>query len=103
MEERLVEIVAGKYPKKYTAIVSNKCTGRTRRVHFGDQRYEQYKDRTKLALYAKQNHSNRRRMRNYYSRHSGVRTRKEGLEKEWRRAKKSGRYTAKLLSHVYLW
>jgi len=98
-----MRIEAGPHPKKYTAFLQNNITKRVRRIHFGDRRYEQYRDRTKLALYAKQDHGDIKRMRNYYSRHSGVRTRKEGLEKEWKRAKEKGLYTAKLLSHIYLW
>lgn len=103
MKERIAGIVEGPFPKKYTAVMKNKATGRTRKIHFGDRRYEQFKDRTQLALYANKNHNDRRRLRNYYSRHSGVKTRKAGLAKERQKAQLSGLYSAKLLSHLYLW
>jgi len=70
-------------------------------LHFGDRRYPQYKDRTPLKLYAKNNHNTRKRMQNYFSRHSGTRNRKKAIEKEIKFSK--GYYTPKILSHVYLW
>lgn len=103
MKERIVRLEVGPYPKKYTAVLQNKVTGRFRRVHFGDQRYEQYRDRTRLGVYSDRNHNDIKRMRSYYSRHSGVKTRKAGIDKERNRAKETGLYTAKLLSHMYLW
>ena len=103
MQETLIRIKEGTFPKKYTAVIRNKRTGRIRMQPFGDQRYQHYKDRTRLGKYTTKNHGSRKRMRNYYSRHSGVRTRKAGIAKEKKRAKRLGRYTAKLLSHTYLW
>ena len=103
MKEKLVELRQGPFPKKYTAFLRNNETGRIRRINFGDRRYQQYKDRTGLGLYSELDHGDRKRMRNYYRRHSGVKTRKAGLEKEWAKARRSGLYTAKLLSHIYLW
>ena len=40
-------------------------------------------------------------MRNYFSRHSGTKKRGEAIKKE--KFKNKGRYSAKLLSHLYLW
>ena len=40
-------------------------------------------------------------MSRYYNRHSGTKTRREGIKKERKKAK--GFYTPKLLSHIYLW
>jgi len=101
MQESIIKMQRGPFPKKYTAIVKNKKTKKTRKIHFGDRRYQQYKDRTKLKLYAKKNHGTRRRMENYFSRHSGTRKRGKAIKKERRKSK--GLYNAKILSHVYLW
>ena len=101
MKEKIVKFERGPNHKKYTAYVKNKATKRTRKIHFGDNRYEQYKDRTPLGLYAPGDHGDARRQRNYYSRHSGVGNRKKAIDKERRESK--GYYTPKLLSHRYLW
>ena len=53
MKESIVKMQRGPFPKKYTAVVRNKKTKKTRKIHFGDRRYQQYKDRTKLKLYKK--------------------------------------------------
>ena len=56
-------------------------------VHFGDNRYEQYKDSTRLKLYAHLNHSDTIRRKRYYQRHG----------------KSTKKYSAKFFSHKYLW
>jgi len=101
MKERIVEIVKGPFPKKYTANIQHNTTRKIRKLHFGDQRYQQYKDRTNLKLYAHKNHSERRRLRLYYSRHSGVTSRRYAIRLEKQKSK--GLYNAKILSHTYLW
>lgn len=101
MKERIVKFEKGPNFKKYTAYIQNKKTKKKRRLHFGDKRYQQYKDRTPLKLYRKQNHGTRKRMQNYFNRHSGVKSRKKAIEKEKKKSK--GLYTPKLLSHIYLW
>ena len=101
MKETIVKFKKGPFPKKYTAIVKNKKTKKTRKIHFGDRRYQQYKDRTPLKLYRKKNHNTRKRMQNYFSRHSGTKKRGKAIKKEKRKSK--GKYTAKILSHIYLW
>ena len=101
MKESIVKMQRGPFPKKYTAFVRNKKTKKTRKIHFGDRRYQQYKDRTKLKLYKKKNHGTRRRMQNYFSRHSGTKKRGKAIKKERRKSK--GFYNAKILSHEYLW
>lgn len=101
MKETLVELKRGPFPKKYTARVKNKKTSKIRKIHFGDRRYQQYKDRTSLQLYQNKNHNTRKRMRNYYSRHSGTTNRGEAISKEI--ANSNGYYTPKILSHKYLW
>jgi type IV secretory pathway TraG/TraD family ATPase VirD4 len=101
MKETIVKFVKGPFPKKYTAHVRDKKTKKTRKIHFGDRRYQQYKDRTDLKLYAKKNHGTRKRMQNYYNRHSGTKNRKKAIDKEIKES--DGFYTAKILSHQYLW
>lgn len=101
MREYIITITKGPRFKKYTAYVKNQLTKKIRKIHFGDKRYAQYKDRTKLKLYAAKNHNTRKRMQNYYSRHSGIKYRGKAIKKEIRKSK--GIYNPKILSHKYLW
>lgn len=101
MKEKIIEFKKGPFPKKYTAYVKDKKTRKTRKIHFGDRRYQQYKDRTPLKIYAKQNHGTRKRMQNYFLRHSGTKSRKKAITKEIKKSK--GYYNPKILSHIYLW
>ena len=87
--------------KKYSAIVQDKHTKKTRKIDFGACDYEQYKDSTPLKLYANKNHFTKKRRQNYFNRHSGTRNKKQAIAKE---IKNSNRYyTPKILSHMYLW
>lgn len=101
MKEIITRFERGPRFKKYTAFVKNNTTGKTRKIHFGDNRYEQFKDRTPLGLYSTRNHSQKKRQENYYNRHSGVKNRKKAIEKEIKKSK--GLYNPKILSHIYLW
>jgi hypothetical protein len=101
MKETIVKFESGPGSKKYTAHVRNKETRKTRKIHFGDRNYQQYKDRTPLKLYAHKNHNTRKRMQNYYSRHSGTKNRKKAITME--KQKSGGLYNSKILSHIYLW
>jgi hypothetical protein len=101
MKEQIVKFERGPFPKKYTAIVQNKVSKKTRKIHFGDRRYAQYKDRTPLKLYRSKNHGTRKRMQRYFSRHSGTKHRGKAIAKEVRESR--GYYTPKILSHKYLW
>jgi len=101
MLEKIIEFRKGPFPKKYTAYIKNKKTKKLRKINFGDRRYEQYRDRTPLQLYKNKNHGTRKRMQNYYSRHSGIKNRKKAIDKEIKDS--NGLYTAKILSHKYLW
>jgi hypothetical protein len=56
--------------KKYKAALRNKKTGKNTYVHFGDKRYEQYKDTTDLKLYSKQDHNDKKRRDAYLKRHN---------------------------------
>ena len=101
MNESIIKIEKGPRNKKYTAHIKNKGTQKIRKIHFGDKNYQQYKDRTILKLYARKNHNTRKRMQNYYKRHSGTSNRKKAIDLE---KKKHGyNYNAKILSHMYLW
>lgn len=65
----------GRYPKKYSVLVSgthpSDGTQRRFRVSFGDQRYEQYEDRTPLKVFSYLNHYDKQRRRLYHARHRG--------------------------------
>ena len=87
--------------KKYAATVRDKRTSATRVLHFGASDYEQFKDRTSVGAFSHKDHGDRVRQRNYYTRHSGTPSRTEAIRLEWKRS--GGRYTPKLLSHIYLW
>ena len=102
MKERIVKFIRGTTKgKKYTAIVENRRTRKQRRISFGGIGYQQYKDRTPLKLYARGNHGDRKRMENYFNRHSGTKNRAEAIRKEKRKSK--GYYNPKILSHEFLW
>ena len=79
MRELIVNFERGKQKKKYMVHLKDKKTKKVRTLSFGHKDYQQFKDRTKLQLYKHLNHGERKRMRNYYSRHSGVKTRKAGI------------------------
>ena len=68
--------------KKYMVIFNDKRPP----VHFGDNRYQQYKDSTPLKLYARLNHGDMERRKRYYPRHG-----------------KAKLHSAKYFSHKYLW
>jgi hypothetical protein len=86
--------------KKYRAIITSDYD-KFRTIDFGDNRYQQYKDSTKLKLYKNLDHGDPKRRENYFSRHSGVSDKKDALKKEIKKSK--GKYNAKILSHEYLW
>ena len=68
--------------KKYKAILPD---GKT--VHFGDKRYEQFKDSTPLKLYSNMDHHDAKRRELYYKRHG----------------KDYPKYSAYYFSKKYLW
>jgi poly-gamma-glutamate capsule biosynthesis protein CapA/YwtB (metallophosphatase superfamily) len=101
MNEKIIKFTKGPFPKKYTAYIKNIKTKKIRKIHFGDKRYQQYKDRTPFKIYENKNHFTRKRMQNYYLRHSGTKNRNEAIKKE--KEKSKGYYNSKILSHIYLW
>lgn len=67
-EEEIVKFMKStKKFKKYDAIIYNKITKKTRKVSFGDIRYQQYKD--KIGLYKDKDHNDKERRRLYRKRH----------------------------------
>ena len=101
MKEKILRFERGPHGKKYTAFIQDKKTKKIRKLHFGASDYEQFKDRTPLKLYAHKNHNTRRRMQNYFNRHSGTKKRGQAIALEKKKSK--GYYSPKILSHVYLW
>lgn len=99
-KEEVVDLKPGPKFKKYTATVKNRLNGKTRVVHFGDNRFEQYKD-SGTGLHTRLNHGDKTRRKNYFTRHSGVPDKETAIELELKKSK--GMMNAKLLSHYYLW
>ena len=65
-------------------------------VHFGDKRYQQFKDQTKLKAYAKLDHNNKTRRRNFLRRMTSHTSKRMAL--------KSARpHSAKYFAIKYLW
>lgn len=56
--------------KKYSAILINPKTKKTKRINFGDKRYQQYTDSTGLGLYSHLDHNDPDRRRRYRARHA---------------------------------
>lgn len=69
--------------KKYMVTLSNGST-----VHFGDNRYQQYKDKTGLGLYTHMDHLDKDRRVRYKKRHESTRHKK---------------YSPSWFSDKYLW
>jgi len=67
--------------KKYMVYVNNKW------IHFGDNRYQQFKDSTPLKLYKHLDHGDPVRRERYYKRHGHTKDKN----------------TAKYWSNKYLW
>lgn len=69
--------------KKYMAVFSD---GRPS-VHFGDSRYQQWRDSTPLKAFTHLDHRDEKRRAAYYARHG----------------RSAEMYSAKWFSHKYLW
>jgi hypothetical protein len=59
--------------KKYMVFHNNRW------IHFGDTRYEQFKDRTPLKLYSHLNHNDTKRRMNYLQRAKGIKDKNGNL------------------------
>tara|TARA_Y100000385_G_C12963887_1_gene580958 strand:- start:635 stop:874 length:240 start_codon:yes stop_codon:yes gene_type:complete len=73
--------VSNNLNKKYYALLEN-----GKKVHFGDNRYQQYKDKTTIKKYKHLDHNDEKRKKAYYARHG-----------------EATPYSAKYFSHKYLW
>jgi hypothetical protein len=73
--------------KKYDVYVKADNKKGYKKVSFGDSRYGQYKDTTKLKHYSKLDHGDKKRRDAYYSRHG----------------KTAVKDSPKYFSHKYLW
>ncbi|MBC8307067.1 MAG: hypothetical protein H8E55_66320 [Pelagibacterales bacterium] len=71
--------------KKYSVYVKADTKSGKKLIHFGDNRYQQYKD--KLGYYRHLDHNDKQRRKAYYARHG----------------KAIGKDNAKYFSHKYLW
>jgi hypothetical protein len=85
---KLLGFKEGPPPKKYTAVLEDKRTGRRYEVHFGDRNYQHYKDNTGLGIWSHLDHGDVKRRRAYHSRH---------------RYDKLNEYSPGHFSYYYLW
>jgi hypothetical protein len=102
MKEKIVKIIKSpRQFKKYRAYLKNNKTKKERHIDFGDNRYQQYKDRTPLKIYKSGDHNDSKRMGRYFRRHSGTTNRSKAIQHE--KSKSNHMYNAKILSHQFLW
>lgn len=78
--------------KKYSVYVMR--DGKKKLIHFGDTRYQHFKD--KLGQYKKLDHNDKERRKNYLSRAKGIKNKKGELT--WKNKNYSNYYAVK-----YLW
>lgn len=90
-----IKFVKGPGFKKYTAILPD-----GRRVHFGDRRYEHFKDsvpkRLGGGIWSKKDHGDPQRRKNYRTRHGGMRC-KDGTRCI------NHKYSPAWFSYYFLW
>lgn len=78
-----VPYIISKSTRKYKKYMATFPNGKV--VHFGDNRYQQYKD-SALGVYTRLNHGDTERRNRYYARHGPAK-----------------KHSAKWFSHKYLW
>ena len=100
MIEKILSFKRGPRGKKYTVEVIDR-KGKTRTISFGASAYEHYRDSTPLKIWKHKDHNDKRRRRLYFTRHSGLPTKRKSIDVEVKKSK--GRYNAKILSHQFLW
>ena len=71
--------------KKYSVYVKNEKTGKPKLIHFGDKRYQQFKDM--IGHYKNLDHGDKSRRKQYYARHGPA----------------TSKNTPKYWSHKILW
>ena len=93
--QKVEKFVKGSGNKKYTAIMRDGS-----KVHFGDSRYQHYKDNVPKSMgggiWKSKDHGDTIRRKSYRSRHSGVKT------KTGKNAYKV-KYSPSWFSYHYLW
>ena len=75
--------------KKYKALLEHKDSGKKISVHFGDVRYQQYRDSTGMGIYTHLNHGDPWRRAKYRMRH------KKHVREDY--------YSPSWFSYYYLW
>jgi len=75
--------------KKIYALLENKLTNKTVKVHFGDTRYQSYRNITGVYLAPSMIHGDKKRRASYRARHKGY--------------LKDGYYSSSFFSYHYLW
>jgi len=95
-----VQFKKGPYPKKYTAIFTDPVSKKQKRVHFGDRRYQHFKDSVPKSrggrIWSKLDHGDANRRKNYRKRHAGMKC------KDGRRCIDK-KYSPSWFSYYYLW
>ena len=81
--------------KKYSVYVKGD-NAKTKLIHFGDTRYQQYKDTTPLKLYSDLNHNDTIRRNRYLQRAKGIKDKQGNLT--WKDKNSANYYSVK-----YLW
>jgi len=86
---KLYEIFPSKAKhKKYAVFVMK--DGKKKKIHFGDKRYQQFKDSTRLKKYSNLDHGDKERRKRYLARAKKIKNKK-------------GQLTAKLKSSPNYW
>tara|TARA_R110000803_G_scaffold149584_1_gene214999 strand:- start:231 stop:488 length:258 start_codon:yes stop_codon:yes gene_type:complete len=85
MKELYKPFVSKAKNKKYSVYVKSDNKNGMKLIHFGDNRYGQYKD--KIGHYSNLDHNDKQRKKNYHSRHG----------------KTDNKNSAKWWSHKILW
>jgi len=64
--------------KKYSVYVRGD-NNKTKLIHYGDSRYDHYKDTTPLKLYSNLNHNDKVRQKSYLARAKGIKDKQGNL------------------------
>lgn len=75
--------------KKYLAALEHKKTGKVVKLHFGDKRYQHFKDSTPLKKFSHLDHKDPERRRRFRQRHKSF--------------LKDGYYSPSYFSYHFLW
>ena len=99
--EKIIKIEkSNRKNKKYVAHLIS-LSRNERKIHFGDNRYQQFEDLTPNPQYSHLDHNDSVRRLNYFKRHSNKTNKIDDVRHEYK--KSNGLFNAKLLSHLFLW